>query len=67
VRDPSALDVEGIEVRPSRSDTVTFEDDRLMARPGHGQRRREPRDAAAGDDELHTSKLPGRGGGRQAA
>jgi hypothetical protein len=31
-----------------------------MARPGNGQRSREPRDAATGDNELHTPNLSGR-------
>jgi hypothetical protein len=31
-----------------------------MARPGDGQRSRESRDAATGDNELHTPKLSGR-------
>lgn len=64
--DSPALDVEGVEGRPVGRDKIAFKDDRLVARAGHGERSRESRDAASGDDELHTLTLSGRGGTRQA-
>ncbi|MEA2479483.1 MAG: hypothetical protein QOJ07_1405, partial [Thermoleophilaceae bacterium] len=48
-------------------DGITFEDDRVVARPGSGERGRQPGDAACGDDELHPPELSGRDGTGQAA
>jgi hypothetical protein len=39
--------------RTARLDDVTLDDDDLMTGAGESERRREPRDAAAGDDEFH--------------
>jgi hypothetical protein len=38
-------------------DRITFEHDRVVARPRDGERGRESRDTASGDDELHIRKL----------
>ena len=38
-----------------RLDGVALDDHRLVARPRDGQRGREPRHPASGDDELHDS------------
>jgi hypothetical protein len=63
--DPPALDVEGATGRPAGVDAITFEDDDLVARAGEREGRREPRDAAASDDEPHPSKLSRRRDRRQ--
>lgn len=60
VGDSPALDIESSVGRAVGIDTIALEDNRLMARPGNGQRSRESRDAATGDNELHTPKLSGR-------
>jgi hypothetical protein len=60
MRDPPALDVEGTTGRPAGRDAITFEDDDLVAPAGERERRCEPRDAAASDNEPHLSKLSGR-------
>lgn len=41
-------------------DTIPFEDNHLVARPGEGERGGQSRDAASRDYELHTRKLSGR-------
>jgi hypothetical protein len=43
--------------RPAGLDSIPFEDNRLVARPRHGERSREPRDPASGDDELYLRNL----------
>ena len=65
VGDSPALDVEGTVGRPVGMDEITLEHDRVVARPRDGERGRESRDAASGDDEPHMSKLSGRGSERQ--
>jgi hypothetical protein len=60
MRDPPALDFEGPTGRPAGRDAITFEDDHLVARAGEREGRCEPRNAAAGDNEPHPSKLSGR-------
>jgi hypothetical protein len=65
MRDPPALDLEGTTGRPPGRDAITFQDDDLVARTGEREGRREPRDAAAGDNEPHPSKLSGRTDRRQ--
>ncbi len=53
VRDSPALDGESTVRRPVGTDEITFEDDRVVARPGDGERSRESRNPASGDDEPH--------------
>lgn len=57
VRDPAALELEGTLRRPTGVEGIPLEDDRVVARPRHGERSREPRDAASSDNELHLRKL----------
>jgi len=57
VGDSPALDVEGTVGRLAGMDHITFEDDRVVSRPGEGERSRKSCDTAAGDDELHGRKL----------
>ncbi len=54
-----ALDVERTIGRPVGTDKVAFEDDHLMPRPRKGQRRRQSRNAASSDNELHLRKVTG--------
>jgi hypothetical protein len=61
VGDSPAHDVEGAVGRPVGIDKITFEHDRVVARPRDGERSRESRYAASGDDELHTRKLSAAG------
>lgn len=62
VRDSPTLDVKGSAGRPARLGHVTLEDNRVVSRPGDGQRSRESCDAASGDDKLHMAKLSDRRG-----
>jgi hypothetical protein len=55
-----ALDVEGTASWAVGLDTITFEDNHVVARPGEGKRGGQSPDAASGDYELHTPKLSGR-------
>jgi hypothetical protein len=57
MRDPAALDVEGTIGRAAGIDTVTFQDDHLMARPGEREGSCEPRDAATRDHKPHAVGL----------
>jgi hypothetical protein len=66
VRYSPPLDIEGSVGRAAVVDKVTLEHDRVVARPRHGKRSREPRNPAPGDDELHLRKLS-RPQGRQQA
>jgi hypothetical protein len=55
-----ALDVEGTVGWAVRLDTITFEDNHVLACPGEGERGGQSRDAASSDYEPHTPKLSGR-------
>jgi hypothetical protein len=57
VRDPPSLKIESVTRRPTCIDGIPLEHDRVMTRSRDGQRGREPRDAASGDDELHVRKV----------
>jgi hypothetical protein len=57
VGNPSSLHAKGIARLPIRIDEVTLDDDRFVSGPGHGERSRETSDAAAGNDDLHATKL----------
>jgi hypothetical protein len=50
MRNSPALDVEGTLRRPVETNTIAFEHDRVVARPGQRERGRESRDAAPSDD-----------------
>ena len=57
VWDTAACDVESPFRRSLRIDDITLQYNGLVACAGDGERSRESRDAASGDDELHSPKL----------
>ncbi len=60
MRDSPTLDVKRGNGRHAGLDNVTFDDNRIVSRPGDRERSRESRDAASSHDEPHAAKLSDR-------